>query len=158
MDKNAMIEVVYGKSFCPKPLKLKIFKYICSYIKSLRIRKMYKKYGFNSAITEVEKIKSDILFFEDTLDAVYNARRIVILSNYLSKLFFLSGNCLENSLALSAILSYLGYKHSLLIGKKRNYMGGNYIFHAFLEINGVCINGIIGTKEMLSIVYNKCLG
>ena len=153
------IDIIYGKGFKPKTVKINFMRYIVAYVRSLKIRAIYKKMGLKETVKYINKFSCNKVLCLEKQNAVYNARRIVSLSNRISKILSLSDNCLENSLALSTILLSLGYEHSLLIGKHRNYMGGDYIFHAWLEIDGTCVNGIVGTKEMLIVVHknNFCL-
>jgi len=153
--KQQILQIIYGKKFKVHRIKIGYLYFCKAFFLSLKARKILRQRGIYEAIEFASSKKKDLLVFNTEIEHMYCAREIVNYHMKLSRLLGRSTICLERSISASALLAYLGVSHDFVLGKIRYFSGGNYPFHAWLEINGNCINDISGVNEFVSRVYFK---
>ena len=155
MVKNDVFKILYGEQF---EASLIIFSDVQNKEAKRHAKKTivyFNKNDLIGALSYIECIATSKIIFADINQAIYNARIVVDkFKKVVYKKYFQDGRCLEYSLAIGAVLNYLGFSFDFIIGQQIN-RNNKYKYHAWIEIDGVTINGRYDYNDIYTIIYKK---
>jgi len=124
---------------------VRLLKSILIYLKTLRV---YNKLNLNEAVTLIGSLSK-----EQQKEENYSiAKKLIATYRFFGRLFGETFNCLERSICLRNALISFGIPAELVIGKPRKLESDIYMFHAWVEVNGVPVNDYLDVDATYTIL------